>query len=128
MRCEYVVESMEGFAVHKILGFWSHPAPDDIEAFERRYLDVHCPKACLLPRLRQCILTQLTKGPDGTPGSAPYYRLAELVFDSEADLNAALASPEAQRMSEDSEEIKRRFGVTVTIIGVGVQQVLGPAL
>ena len=63
--------------------------PDDPDAFDAHYRDVHTPIVRRYPGLRDLRLTR----PDGVAGRpSPFYLMAEMVFDSPADLDAALAS------------------------------------
>ena len=63
--------------------------PDDPDAFDAHYRDVHTPIVRRYPGLRDLRLTR----PDGVAGRpSPFYLMAEMVFDSRADLYAALAS------------------------------------
>ena len=63
--------------------------PDDPDAFDAHYRDVHTPIVRRYPGLRDLRLTR----PDGVAGRpSPFYLMAEMVFDSRADLDAALAS------------------------------------
>jgi uncharacterized protein (TIGR02118 family) len=63
--------------------------PDDPEAFDRHYREVHLPILRRYPRVRDVRLTR----PDGVAGRpSPIYLMAEAIFDSRADADAALAS------------------------------------
>jgi uncharacterized protein (TIGR02118 family) len=63
--------------------------PDDPAAFDAHYRDVHTPIVRRYPGLRDLRLTR----PDGVAGRpSPVYLMAEAIFDSRADLDAALAS------------------------------------
>jgi uncharacterized protein (TIGR02118 family) len=63
--------------------------PEDAGAFDRHYREVHAPIVLRYPRLRELRLTRVE--PIG-PRSAAYHLMAEMFFDSRADLDAALAS------------------------------------
>ena len=72
--------------------------PDDPAAFDAHYRDVHAPIVRRYPNLRGLHLTQ----PDGVGGRpAPYHLLAEMSFDSRADLDAALASDAGRESGRD---------------------------
>jgi uncharacterized protein (TIGR02118 family) len=77
--------------------------PADPAAFERYYHQTHIPLAQKIPGLRSYVISN---GPvQALAGIAPHL-VAILHFDSLADLNAALASPEGQAAAvarEDSE-------------------------
>jgi uncharacterized protein (TIGR02118 family) len=62
--------------------------PSDPDAFDAHYRDVHAPIVRRYPGLRELRLTRPAAVGSGT---APYL-MAEMVFDSHAELDAALAS------------------------------------
>jgi uncharacterized protein (TIGR02118 family) len=71
----------------RFVALFNHP--EDAEAFDRHYREVHAPIVRRYPRLRDLRLTK----PDGVAGRpSPYYLLAEMGFETRADLDAALAS------------------------------------
>ena len=82
--------------VHRLLV--SYGRPDDPEAFDAYYRDVHSPLA-----LQQPGLIGLTVGHATSldPSQPPPYLVAELDFDSEEAMNAALASPEGRAAGAD---------------------------
>ena len=63
--------------------------PDDPAAFDAHYRDAHTPIILRYPGLRELRTTRVE--PIG-PRSMPYYLTAEMVFDTRADLDAAIAS------------------------------------
>ena len=72
--------------------------PDDPSAFDAHYRDVHAPMVRRYPNLRGLRLTR----PDGVGGRpAPFHLLAEMSFDSRADLDAALASDAGRESGRD---------------------------
>jgi uncharacterized protein (TIGR02118 family) len=63
--------------------------PEDPAAFDTHYRDTHTPIIRRYPGLRDLRLTRA----DGVGGRPPaFYLIAEMAFDSRADLDAALAS------------------------------------
>ena len=67
-----------------------YPHPKDKVKFERDYTQDHLPMAMTkLKNARRAKLTTFTNAPDGTP---TYYRMAEIYFDSLADLTDCLSS------------------------------------
>ena len=66
--------------------------PDDPEAFDRAYFEVHLPLNAKTPGLRRTEVTRVTGAPRG---ETPYYLVAEMYYDDEASMRAAFASPEA---------------------------------
>jgi len=72
--------------------------PADPAAFDRYYHQTHVPIAQKIPGLRSYAISD---GPVlALAGSAPYL-VAILSFDSMADINAALASPEGKAAAGD---------------------------
>ena len=80
-----------------VLVLYNQPA--DPAAFDEHYKNVHIPIAKKLPGLRSF---RVSKGPvRAAEGEAPYYYIAELIFDSMDDLRAALRSPVMQEAAAD---------------------------
>ena len=73
-------------------------APADPDAFDAHYRDVHAPIIQRYPNLRQMRLSR-PKGVAGQP--APWYLMAEMLFDTDADLAAALASDAGRESAKD---------------------------
>ena len=72
--------------------------PTDPAAFDRYYYETHIPIAKKVPGLRSY---RISTGPvQALSGNAPHL-VAILGFDSMADINAALASPEGQAAAAD---------------------------
>lgn len=73
--------------------------PQDIEAFDRHYFDIHIPLAKTLPGLRKY---EISHGPIATPAGFPdIHRIGTLHFDDLAAIKAAFASPEGQAAAAD---------------------------
>ena len=73
--------------------------PTDPQVFDDYYTSTHVPIAKKIPGLRRY---RVSKGPVVTPaGPAPYHLVASLSFDSMADLQVALGSPEGQAVVAD---------------------------
>ena len=73
--------------------------PEDPGEFESYYADTHLPLAARMPGVSRLELTRFGPGMDG---SAPeYYRMAELYFADEAQVEATLDSPEGQAALAD---------------------------
>jgi uncharacterized protein (TIGR02118 family) len=63
--------------------------PEDPAAFDAHYRDTHTPIVRRYPKLRGLHLTRIV----GVGGrTSPYYLMAEMSFDTRADLEAALGS------------------------------------
>ena len=72
--------------------------PDDAAAFDAHYRGVHTPIVKQYPNLRELTVTR----PDGVAGRPPdYYLIAEMTFDSRADLDAALMSDAGRDSGRD---------------------------
>jgi uncharacterized protein (TIGR02118 family) len=73
--------------------------PEDPAAFDEHYASTHDPLARKIPNMRRFEAGKVLGTPDGTP--APFYFLAELLFDSPDELQAAMGSPEGQAAAAD---------------------------
>ena len=90
-----------------------YKAPDDTDSFDAHYRDVHTPIVARYPNLRDVRLSKL----GGVAGrESPYYLMAEMSFDSAADLDAALMS----EAGADSARDLRNFA------GAGVSMFIAP--
>ena len=97
----------------KITVLYGHPG--DPEAFERHYDDVHIPLVNAMPNLRRFEKALVVGTSDGS--APPYYRVAELYFDSEEAYRASQATPEGRAPGEDVPNYATG-GVTVLITEV----------
>jgi uncharacterized protein (TIGR02118 family) len=77
--------------------------PDDPEAFDRHYLEVHAPLVDRVPGLLSWDHGRLMAAVDG--GDLPYYRIATLRFANQETLDAGLGSAEGQAAAEDYQNI-----------------------
>jgi uncharacterized protein (TIGR02118 family) len=75
-----------------------YPQPPDPAAFDKYYFSTHIPLARKVPHLRGMKFN--AGAPTALAGTAPYL-IAELEFDSMAELQAAMASPEGQATAAD---------------------------
>ena len=73
-------------------------APEDADAFDAHYRDVHTPIVSRYPNLRDLRLSKVA-GVGGRP--APYYLMAEMTFDTFADLDGALGSEAGAESARD---------------------------
>jgi uncharacterized protein (TIGR02118 family) len=72
--------------------------PEDPEAFDAHYRDIHSSIVARYPDLRYVRLTR----PAGIAGRpAPFHLMAEMGFDTEADLDAALMSDAGAESARD---------------------------
>ncbi|HEX2195236.1 MAG TPA: EthD family reductase [Candidatus Limnocylindria bacterium] len=86
--------------------------PDDPAAFDAHYRDVHAPIVRRYPGLRDLRLARA----DGVAGRpAAFYLVAEMVFDSRADLDAALASEPGMESGRDLRTFATA-GVTLLVV------------
>jgi uncharacterized protein (TIGR02118 family) len=108
--------------MYKIIALWSAPDAADVEAFEQYYREVHVPKATIVPGLRKIALTRVETGLEGA--SAPFYRVAELYFDSPEAMRESERSELWKGMREDAGKMIERFGVTLTV-GLGWERDAG---
>jgi uncharacterized protein (TIGR02118 family) len=83
--------------------------PDDIDAFDAHYRDVHTPIVSRYPHLRDLRLSKVA-GVGGRP--SPYYLMAEMAFDRAADLDEALGSEPA---AESARDLRAFAGAGVTL-------------
>jgi uncharacterized protein (TIGR02118 family) len=84
--------------------------PEEPELFDAHYRDVHTPIVRRYPRIRGI---RLTKGAGVGGRAAPYYLVAEMTFDSRADLDEALASDAGQQSARD---LRNFAGAGVTML------------
>jgi len=102
--------------MYKIVALWSAPKPGDVDAFESYYREVHVPKATVVPGLKGIALTRIDSGLEGA--AAPFYRVAELIFESPKAMEESSQSETWRAMREDAGQMIERFGVTLTV-GMG---------
>ena len=91
----------------RVLVLYNKPA--DPAAFDRYYFGTHTTLARKLPKLRSAKFNSGTV--TALAGNAPYL-ICELEFDSMADIQAALASPEGQATAGDVANFAQA-GVTI---------------
>ncbi|GAA4282966.1 hypothetical protein GCM10022261_04970 [Brevibacterium daeguense] len=107
--------------MYKLIACWSAPRAEDEASFEQHYRDVHAPAAAAVPRLRRLVTTRTAIGLEG--GDPAFYRVAELVFDSQSDLEAGEHSKEWAAMRADAGAMIERFGVSLTV-GTGEEVIV----
>ncbi len=73
--------------------------PPDLSSFDRHYHEVHLPLVRKWPGLRKVELGRITGMPG--EGELPYYLIAEMYFDDQNALRAALRSPESRAAADD---------------------------
>jgi uncharacterized protein (TIGR02118 family) len=82
--------------VVKLVVLYKKPA--DIQAFEKHYNEIHAPLAKKMPDLRKLEISHMTGSPGGEP---KFYMIAELYFDNQAAMTAALSSSEGKAAAKD---------------------------
>jgi uncharacterized protein (TIGR02118 family) len=83
--------------VVKITVLYGHPM--DPEAFEAHYASEHAALVGKMPNLARFEAARVVAVPDG--GEPPFYRTAELWFESAGRMQESLASPEGQAVVAD---------------------------
>jgi len=92
-----------------------YSTPEDAAAFDAHYRDVHAPIVRRYPKLRGMSLTRA----DGVGGRPPaVYAIAEMRFDSRADLDGALASEAGRESGRDLRNFAQA-GVTMFVADDG---------
>jgi uncharacterized protein (TIGR02118 family) len=90
----------------KLVALWT--APSDADAFDADYLATHAGLCKAIPGL--------VSFSSGRCVSGPFYRVAELAFDSGETLGAGLGSPEGAALMADSERLSTAFGNKVVAL------------
>ena len=89
-----------------------YSTPDDPVAFDAHYRDVHTPILRRYPKLTDLRLTR----PDGLGGRPPaFYLMAEMSFDSRAELDEAMASDAGRESGRDLRNFAQA-GVTLLVV------------
>ena len=94
----------------RLIALYHQPA--DPGAFDRHYTDVHGPIVRRYPGLRDLRVTKIESVSDRLPA---YYLMAEMSFDSRADLDAALVSDPGRETARDLRNFAQA-GVDVFIV------------
>ena len=94
----------------RLIALYSPPA--DPVAFDDYYRRVHIPIARTIPGVRR---VEISSGPVVTPqGPSSYHKVGILEFDSLADLQTGLGSPEGQATAADLANFAAA-GVTILV-------------
>lgn len=94
----------------KMTVLYGHPT--DMQEFERYYAEKHLPLAAQMKGVDRLELTRFGPGPDG--GKPVYYRMAELYFPTEQQMQTTMSSPEGQATVADLPKFSTG-GVTVLV-------------
>ena len=109
---EVEVESL-GVAMYTLYALWSKPSPEDVDAFEEHYQQVHAPLAAKVPDMRRFVTVRPAEGLGG--GDPAAYRIAQMSFDSKEALEQAEHSEEWAATTKDAGEMVERFGVSLSV-------------
>ena len=85
----------------KLIVLYTHP--DDPDAFDKHYLQVHSRLIEAIPGLQRWEGARILGTPDG--GDHTYFRVAELYFTDRTVLQDSLSSPAGLRAARDFEKI-----------------------
>lgn len=94
----------------KLVALWTAPA--DADAFDADYLQTHATLCQAIPGL--------VSFSSGRCVSGPFYRTAELAFESGDTLGAGLGSPEGSALMADSDRLQSTFGNKLEALIVNV--------
>lgn len=72
--------------------------PDDVDAFEQHYNNVHLPLIRQVPGLRKLVINNVWGAPRGEPA---YFKITEMWFDDRAAFDAGMASDENRAAGKD---------------------------
>ena len=95
----------------KMTIFYGHPT--NTQEFEKYYAEKHLPLAAKMKGVDRLELTRFRAGPDG--GKPEYYRMAELYFPTEVQMQSTLSSPEGQVTVADLAQFAT--GGVTTLVG-----------
>lgn len=86
--------------------------PTNTQEFEKYYAEKHLPLASTMKGVDRLELTRFGPGPDGDEPA--YYRMAELYFSTEDQMQSTMGSPEGQATVADI-SVFATGGVTVLV-------------
>jgi len=87
-------------------------SPTSAEQFEKYYGGTHLPLAAKMKGVARIEFTKFVSGPDGAKPA--FYRMAELYFTTQAQMEQSLKSPEGQATVADTQNFATG-GVTMVI-------------
>lgn len=92
----------------RMVALW--PAPDeDVEGFEKHYRETHSEIVGRWPGVRRTLVTRASANPFG--GDPAYHLVFVAEWDSQDDLDTAMASDEMQEAVSDVRTIGERWGI-----------------
>ena len=86
--------------MYKTISYWSAPQPQDTEAFEVYYQQVHGRMAARVPGVQKLELSLASDGFAEEP--SPFYRVAEMYFDGRESMERATQTPEWADLGENA--------------------------
>jgi uncharacterized protein (TIGR02118 family) len=115
----------ENTDMYKTISYWTAPQPQDLEAFEEYYQQVHGPMAARVPGVQKLELFRTNGTFAGEP--SPFYRVAEMYFHDQEAMDVATKTPEWAELGENAGGIIERFQVSLkTGHGTVVEAPLAP--
>ena len=103
--------------MYQLTALYRHP--EDAAAFDEHYRSVHAGLGAKFPGLKRFTINWPQPGPDGA--QPPYYFVATLMWDSEAEFQAAIGGPEVAAALED---LPNFAGAGVDIISGRAESIL----
>lgn len=97
--------------MYKVTVLYRHPS--DVDFFEKHFKEHHLPLAQKMPGVCRIETTKFHSAADG--GSPEYYRMSEIFFNSRAEMEETMGSPEGQASIND----------LLNLTSTGVQIILG---
>lgn len=82
--------------MYKLIAFFKRP--DDVEAFDKHYDEIHAPLMRAVPGLQSLSVSRNLRA---FAGDAPYYMIAEMVFADKDAFKAAMGSEENKAAGKD---------------------------
>lgn len=83
--------------MHKLVALYK--VPQDKEAFDKYYKEVHIPLTAKIPKLKEVRINKVKGSPTG---ASEFYLMAELCFASKEDFKEGMSSLEAQASGKDT--------------------------
>lgn len=80
--------------------------PEDVEAFDAHYDDIHAPLMSAVPGL---VRMEVTRNIQAFRGDPEYYLVAEMYFEDKASFDAAMASDENRAAGKDLMSFARNY-------------------
>jgi uncharacterized protein (TIGR02118 family) len=91
-----------------------YETPADPATFDRHYRETHIPLGRQLPGLRRYTVSRDVTAVRGTP----YYLVADMEWDTMAELRAAFSSPEGRAVAADANRLQELASVRSMIFTV----------